>query len=202
MRPATKPDGFEYYEYVLIFVDDILHVSHNPMPTLKTLGKIYELKDGNIGPPKRYMGANCGKYQLEDGTMAWYMSAYDYVKSSVKNVKEMLGKENLKLATNRQADRPYPEKYRPEIDIPDELGDELTNRYQQLIGILRWAVELGRFDILYEVAKLSSHNVMPRKGHLEAVYNIFAYLGKHENSKMVFDYRRPVIDESNFVESD
>ena len=28
-RPAIKPNGFEYYEYVLIFVDDILNISHN-----------------------------------------------------------------------------------------------------------------------------------------------------------------------------
>ena len=63
-------------------------------------------------------------------------------------------------------------------------------------------MELGWFDILYEVAKLSSHNVMPLKGHLEVVYNTFVYLGKHENSKMIFEHSRPVIDESGFVESD
>ena len=28
MRPATKPDGEEYYEYVLVYVDDILAISH------------------------------------------------------------------------------------------------------------------------------------------------------------------------------
>ena len=128
MQPATKRDGFKYYECFLIFVDDILHVSHNPIPTLKTLLKIYELKDDNIGPPGRYIGANCAKYQLENGTMVWYMSTYDYVKSSVENVKEMLEKENLNLSINRQADRPYPEKYRLEIGISDGLGIELTNR--------------------------------------------------------------------------
>jgi hypothetical protein len=33
-----------------------------------------------------------------------------------------------------------------------EVGEDLTARNQQLIGILRWAVELGRFDINVEVA--------------------------------------------------
>ena len=36
---------------------------------------------------------------------------------------------------------------------------------------------------------------------MEAVYNIFAYLKKHENSKIVFDPRRPAYDDSWFVEA-
>ena len=33
--------------------------------------------------------------------------------------------------------------------------------YQELIGILRWAVELGRIDITMEVSMLSSHLALP-----------------------------------------
>jgi hypothetical protein len=44
-RPATKPDGFEYYEYILVYVDDILVVSAAPLPVMKTLKKAYRLKD-------------------------------------------------------------------------------------------------------------------------------------------------------------
>jgi hypothetical protein len=46
---------------------------------------------------------------------------------------------------------------------------------------------------------LSSHNAMPREGHMEAVYYIFAYLKKHENSTMVFDHGVPFIDERRFT---
>ena len=28
--------------------------------------------------------------------------------------------------------------FRPELDYTEELGEELTNRYQQIIGVLRW----------------------------------------------------------------
>jgi hypothetical protein len=45
---------------------------------------------------------------------------------------------------------------------------------------------------------LSSHNAMPRVGHLQAVYDIFAYLKKHENSTMVFDDAVPFIDQRRF----
>ena len=114
----------------------------------------------------------------------------------------MLENDGLKLETGRQAERPYHEKYRPKFDLTDEVKKELTNIYQQLIGILRWAVKLGQFDIHVEVAKLSSFICNPRKGHMEAVYNIFAYLKNHTNSKIIFDHRRPQYDETRFIEAD
>jgi hypothetical protein len=30
IRPAVKPDGFEYYEMTLVYVDDIMCISHDP----------------------------------------------------------------------------------------------------------------------------------------------------------------------------
>ena len=38
IKPATKPDGTMSYETVLVYVDDILHVSHSTEPVMKTLG--------------------------------------------------------------------------------------------------------------------------------------------------------------------
>jgi hypothetical protein len=40
-------------------------------------------------------------------------------------------------------------RYQPEIDLSQVLEPELASWYQQLIGILRWAVELGRVNIRY-----------------------------------------------------
>ena len=68
--------------------------------------------------------------------MAWFMSVNDYVKAACANVVTMLQKDGLKLATGRQSERPYHEKYRPEVDLIDEVNKQLTNIYQQLIGIL------------------------------------------------------------------
>jgi hypothetical protein len=62
---------------------------------------------------------------------------------------------------------------------------------------LRWAVELGR-----EVSVLSQHLALPRVGHLEAVYHIFAYLMKHDKSRIVFDPADPIIDDQQFLEVD
>ena len=114
--PAVKPDDFEYYKYVLIFVDDILNISHDTKATMETLGTLYQLNADSVGPPANYLSRIVGKFQLEDGTMAWFMSANYYVKVACANIVTMLEKDGLKLATGRQAKRPYHEKYKPEVD--------------------------------------------------------------------------------------
>lgn len=80
------------------------------------------------------------------------------------NVENTLRKEGLALTAGRTTQHLYPEKYRPEIDISEELSDDLVNRYQQYIGMLRWAIELGRIDIHVKVSKLSSFSCNPRFG--------------------------------------
>ena len=87
------------------------------------------------------------------------------------------------------------QKYRPKIDISDELREDLATRFQQMVGILRWSVELGRIDIITEVSILSSNNVSPRKGHLEAAYQIFEHLSTHDRGRrVVFDLSIPLVD--------
>jgi hypothetical protein len=82
--------------------------------------------------------------------------------------------------------------YRPEVDTTDECDSDGSSRYSQLIGVLCWAVELGRIDIYMEVSLLSQHLALPRVGHLEAVYHVFAYLQKFPKSSMIFDPTDPV----------
>ena len=67
-----------------------------------------------------------------------------------------------------------------------------------MIGILRWSVELGRIDIITEVSMLSSHNISPRTGHLEAAYQIFEYLSNHGRLRVVFDDLEPDVIETKF----
>jgi hypothetical protein len=96
---------------------------------------------------------------------------------------EESGGQNLSHRYNTPMDT----SYKPEMDITPLLPIELISKYQSYIGILRWAVELGRIDILYEVMRLSSFNAQPREGHFKAVLRIFSYLKKHLNSRLVLD---------------
>ena len=52
MRAANKPDGEEYFEYVLLYVDDCLVILHNPeVIRREEIGKHFKLKEESIGPP-------------------------------------------------------------------------------------------------------------------------------------------------------
>jgi len=44
-----------YYKYMLIYVDDVLHIAENPEEDMAKLGQAYRLKD-SVGPPDRYLG--------------------------------------------------------------------------------------------------------------------------------------------------
>ena len=77
------------------------------------------------------------------------------------------------------AKNPFPSGYRPELDVTDELGDELASRYLQLIGICRWAIELGQIDIFHEVSCLSQYQASPHIGHLEALFRVFKEACRH-----------------------
>ncbi len=55
-RENAKDDGFRYYEYILVYVDDVLIVSHAPNTHLERIQAVYELNPSSVGPPTRYLG--------------------------------------------------------------------------------------------------------------------------------------------------
>ena len=55
-------------------------------------------------------------------------------------------------------------------------------------------------DIITEVSTLESQMDMPREGHMDAVFHVFAYLKAIHNSRMVFDSTYLSIDKTNFQE--
>jgi hypothetical protein len=145
-RPATKTCGFEYYEYILVYVDDILVLSASPLPIMKTIQQTYRLKD-EPGPPKDYLGATIKTWSIPNETRTvWSMNCVQYIKEAVKNLEQELAKSNHVL--RGKPNTPMQTGYRPELDISPVLGPEQANYYQSLIGVLCWAVELGRIDMM------------------------------------------------------
>ena len=119
--------------------------------------------------------------------------------SAVETVRALLAEDGRELKSGSRPHKgPLPYKYKPELDVTDECDAEMTSRYQQLIGILRWAVELRRIDIQAEVAFMSQYQASPREGHLEALYLIFHYLSKNPKKRLVMDANEPFVDESMF----
>jgi hypothetical protein len=204
MRPETKPDGTKYYAYVLVYVDDILCVHHKPQELIEMLRKTYKLKEGSVGPPTVYLGAEIKPYYLPDsdepGKARWSMSSEAYVKRAVQDVETELGKVDLRLPT--KVSTPLACGYFPELDQTTELDDKRGTYYMGLIGVLRWTVELGRIDIAVDVSRMSSFMASPREGHLQQLFHIFAYLKNKPRSTLVFDDSYPDVDQGRFKQCD
>ena len=192
LRATTKPTGEKYYEYMLVYVDDILCISHDACRPMNEIQASLKLKKNKVEEPEFYLGARLEKKQL-NGRDVWTMSSTDYIKAAIANVKEQLNKRGKKLAT--KAPTPLTTNYYPEMDTSPELDPNGITTYQQeLIGILRWSVEIGRVDILTELSMLSSYQAAPRQGHLEQIYHIFAYLKKKPKLTLYFYPQEPDIN--------
>ena len=160
----------------------------------------YDLEEGLVGAQTIYLGAEIKKYQVGNGKEHYSMSSTQYVKNGIKTVEQMFNDDEQKLrVTNTSGKQPLPSSYRPELEKSDKLGTELMSQYLQLIGILRWAVDLGRIDIFCEVAIMSQYSASPRVGHIEGLYHIFGYLKKHKMSPVVFDLKHPEVYQSSFA---
>jgi hypothetical protein len=194
-RPARKANGERYYEYVLVYTDDMLAISANPRDILEKMDQHFLLKDGTIGPPKVYLGSSVTRYKFENGDECWAMGSEQYVADSIRNVQNWLSKRNLMLKT--KVSSTLPSGYAPELDATPYLNDEDANYYQQQIGVLRWAVELGRIDICAEVSIMGGFNAAPREGHLAAVMHIFAWMKCHTRSRVVLDPEYPTHEEAD-----
>ncbi len=122
---------------------------------MKTLAKFYRLKDNSVAKPSVYLGTQIREHRLPDNpnkTM-WSMSAEKYLKEALRNLDTILLKENKRLPT--KVVTPLSNNYRPELDVSPLLDSPQHTLYMQLMGILRWAVELGRIDIHLSVALLA-----------------------------------------------
>ena len=202
MRPAIKFDDTKHWEYVLLYVDDVLCISENGISVIKNeINRYFKVKNSeSISAPKLYLVNKVSKVTLANGNKAWAFSSSQYVQAAIENVEAHLKRFNMSLP--RRASSPLKNNYRPETDISTALNMRDSAYYQSLIGVLRWIIELGRVDITSEASMMASYMASPRQGHLEQVYHRFAYLKLHHNCEMIFDPTEPEIDSSVFPEED
>jgi hypothetical protein len=205
MHPATKADGSKYYEYVLIYIADILALLAEPKAIMQMLSAAYQLKEKPDGTtyeqPTWYLGADIGQHHFNDDAKKpwWTMLADTYIKQAIKMAEAQLHEQGLKLKAKVLSTLPL--GYQPKIIISVELDAKGANRFE-LIRIFCWSVELRRINIAMPVALLSSFLAAPRREHLESVYHIFAYLKAHARSKIVFNDNEVDWDASKYKKVD
>ena len=192
MKRKVKSNGEAYYAYLIVYVDDLLSIDIKPNDAIRHIGEMFRIKDGSVGFPNMYLGANIRKWQAQnaagEAVNCVAMGPNSYVKEAVRVVEERMKEFKLAFASRRYHKTPFTSSsYRPELDSSDFCEPSMIGFYQNLMGILRWACEIGRLDVLLEASLLSQYMVAPRRGHLAQALNIFAYLKAHDRSWMVFD---------------
>ena len=64
--PSIKEkDGFDYWEYVLCYVDDVLCISDNPAHTMRGIQTKFKLKNEKMEKPEVYLGAELSSMDNE-----------------------------------------------------------------------------------------------------------------------------------------
>ena len=141
IKRARKPDGYEYYEMLLVYTDDILIISHQCDPIADEIDNHYKIKPESRKAPEIYLGADVAKVQTAGGHEVWSTSSKSYVQNAVKVVENLLIEDGkgMQLRSPSKAKNPLPTICPPEVDITAKLNADLIPRYLQLIGMLRWA---------------------------------------------------------------
>ena len=68
MKPMASPDdGFNYYAYVLIYVDYVIIIHHDVESVIRRIDKYFNIKTSSIFEPDIYLGAKLKKTRLENG---------------------------------------------------------------------------------------------------------------------------------------
>jgi hypothetical protein len=174
-----KSEDGTHYEYVCTHVDDFMIVSKRPEAIMENLKTFYVIK--SEGPPEYYLG-NDYKF-CKDRRLA--VGCKKYLTEALLRVEKMFGtlkKDSIPMAAGDH----------PELDTSPLLNDDEHRKYQMLLGMLNWIVQIGRFDVAYATASLSRVTACPRKGHLTRVLRVFSYLKKRNNQRYVIDSRDPI----------
>ena len=164
------------YEYVCVYVDDLMAIMMDPENFYKELEEQFKYKLKGVGQPEYHLGGNFGRDP--DGTLVW--GSKRYIEHLLDAYKRMFGKNPHKKEC------PLPVDDQAELDESEFLSSDGIKCYQSLIGGLQWAVTLGRFDILEGVMSLSRFRVQPCQGHMERVKHIFGYLRKYDDAAIHF----------------
>jgi len=168
IKRRYHPKGYYYWEYIVVYVDDVICISHAPEEFMKKLAEAYKLKNG-YDKPDTYLGM-----QLKDTDQGWLVSMNKYILNILKEQEEKLLTFKMKLPKNCKS--VLPSGYRPESDDSEILDESWTTWYQGIIGILRWLVEMGRIDLSFGVSVLSSYLSAPRIGHFRAALHVLSYV--------------------------
>ena len=165
-----------HYEYVCVYVDDLMVMGKNPDDFFKGLTDDYGYKLKGVGDPAFHLGGNF--FRDSDGTLAW--GAESYIKKMLVNYEIMFG------CKPKEWGSPVEKGDHPELDVSEFLDVHGIRQYQSLIGALQWAITLGRFELLIGVTTMSTYRVAPRIGHMNRLKRMYGFLKRRPDGAIRF----------------
>jgi hypothetical protein len=181
-------DAESHYEYVCVYVDDLLAIMKEPEKFFKELTKVHGYKLKGVGEPEYHLGGNY--FRDPDGTLVW--GAQKYISKLLENYERAYGELPPKYRS------PMDKEAHPELDESPLMGPDDVKKYQSHIGALQWCVTLGRFDIACAVMTMSRFRIQPRVDHHKTIRRIYGYLRHTKDAAIRF--RTEVPDYSHLEE--
>jgi hypothetical protein len=114
---------------LLVYVVDVLAISHEPKVLIDAIGEYYKVNPGSDKEPDIYLGSNVEKVQMPDGREVWASSPRDYIKNAIKTVEGLLVEDGEGYVLKNKAKNPFPMNYRPELDVLNELKPEVFSLF-------------------------------------------------------------------------
>ena len=86
IRPMKiSSDDFEHYDYVLLYVDNVLSISDDPTEVLHNIDKYFGLKPGSLSKPNIYLCEKKKATRMENEVLAGSLSLSQYIQEVLKN---------------------------------------------------------------------------------------------------------------------
>ena len=165
-------DKGDHYEYIAVYVDDLLICSRQPQPIIELLENKHMFKLKGTGEISFHLG--CDYFRDENGNLCY--APLKYIEKSMACYERIFGRKP------KQYKSPLEKNDHPELDDSDLLDLDNTKIYQSLIGALQWTIQIGRFDIATATMTLSRFRAAPRQGHLDRVRRIYGFLSKFRHA--------------------
>ena len=128
-KAEVRPDdGFEYYSYILCYVDNILVIHHDSLSILKRIDSYFKLNPDSIGDPDIYLGSKVTNMNLANGTWCLTLRPSKYVQEAVRNCEQALrGTYGGTHKLPKHAPNHFPMGYKPEMDLTTPLEPYLAS---------------------------------------------------------------------------
>ena len=140
------------YEYVAVYVDDLLCAMKDQRSFLDPLTKVHEYKLKGDKPLSFHLGFDFG----HDPDRTCYFQLKKYISKMLSTHECMCPGETLKKQSS-----PTLKGDHKELDDLEFISEEEKAKYMSMISTAQWLVTHGTLDIAITVSSLSSYRVAP-----------------------------------------